>query len=35
MTSAAPVQPAATGLQGWDCIELWVGNARTAAGFLM
>jgi 4-hydroxyphenylpyruvate dioxygenase len=22
-------------LQGWDCIEFWVGNARTTAGFLM
>ena len=20
---------------GWDCLELWVGNARTSAGFLM
>jgi 4-hydroxyphenylpyruvate dioxygenase len=27
--------PAATRLQGWDSIELWVGNARMAAGFLM
>jgi 4-hydroxyphenylpyruvate dioxygenase len=30
----APAAPAAH-LRGWDCIELWVGNARTAAGFLM
>ena len=22
-------------LMGWDCIEFWVGNARTTAGFLM
>ena len=22
-------------LLGWDCIEFWVGNARTTAGFLM
>jgi 4-hydroxyphenylpyruvate dioxygenase len=22
-------------IQGWDCIEFWVGNARTTAGFLM
>jgi 4-hydroxyphenylpyruvate dioxygenase len=22
-------------LLGWDCIEFWVGNARTMAGFLM
>ena len=25
----------ATRLRGWDCIELWVGNARAMAGFLM
>ena len=25
----------ASHLQGWDCIEFWVGNARTTAGFLM
>jgi 4-hydroxyphenylpyruvate dioxygenase len=30
-TSVAP----ATRLLGWDCLELWVGNARTTAGFLM
>ncbi len=29
-----PTTPAAL-LRGWDCIELWVGNARTTAGFLM
>ena len=28
------VTPAAR-LLGWDCLELWVGNARTTAGFLM
>ena len=22
-------------IRGWDCIEFWVGNARTTAGFLM
>ena len=22
-------------LQGWDCIEFWVGNARSTAGFLL
>ena len=22
-------------LRGWDCVEFWVGNARTTAGFLM
>ena len=30
MSVAAP----AIALRGWDCIELWVGNARTTAGFL-
>jgi 4-hydroxyphenylpyruvate dioxygenase len=40
MTSVAP-EPTATPdvpagrLRGWDCIEFWVGNARTAAGFLV
>src|SRR6476660_10099341 len=35
MTStASPKTPAAL-VRGWDCIELWVGNARTTAGFLM
>lgn len=24
-----------THLRGWDCIEFWVGNARTTAGFLV
>jgi 4-hydroxyphenylpyruvate dioxygenase len=38
-TADAPVgdddlAPAAR-LLGWDCLELWVGNARTTAGFLM
>ena len=27
--------PPAGRLRGWDCVELWVGNARTTAGFLM
>src|SRR5579872_5106529 len=27
--------PPAARLLGWDCIELWVGNARSMAGFLM
>jgi 4-hydroxyphenylpyruvate dioxygenase len=31
---ARAVTPAAH-LRGWDCIELWVGNARSTAGFLM
>ena len=30
----AAVRPA-TPFLGWDCIEFWVGNARTTAGFLM
>ena len=40
MTTTAPrsgqsgTAPAAR-LLGWDCLELWVGNARTSAGFLM
>ncbi len=25
----------ATRIRGWDCLEFWVGNARTTAGFLM
>jgi 4-hydroxyphenylpyruvate dioxygenase len=41
--TATRATPQATGspptagnrLGGWDCIELWVGNARTTAGFLM
>lgn len=32
--NAATAVPAAR-LLGWDCLELWVGNARTTAGFLM
>jgi 4-hydroxyphenylpyruvate dioxygenase len=27
--------PLAAHVRGWDCIEFWVGNARTTAGFLM
>src|SRR5260221_2318295 len=27
--------PPSTRLGGWDSIELWVGNARAVAGFLM
>ena len=39
-TTSSPADPAtasppAAHLRGWDCIELWVGNARTTAGFLM
>ena len=30
----ADAVPAAR-LRGWDCIELWVGNARAMSGFLM
>lgn len=32
---AGTLEPAAARLLGWDCLELWVGNARTTAGFLM
>jgi 4-hydroxyphenylpyruvate dioxygenase len=35
MTSVETVTPPAARLRGWDCIEFWVGNARTTAGFLM
>jgi 4-hydroxyphenylpyruvate dioxygenase len=43
MTATSPTTTTATvderssrnHLGGWDCIELWVGNARTMAGFLM
>lgn len=34
-TSSKEVPAAAARLLGWDCLELWVGNARTTAGFLM
>src|SRR6195952_3222482 len=27
--------PVSSKLLGWDCVEFWVGNARTTAGFLM
>jgi 4-hydroxyphenylpyruvate dioxygenase len=30
-----PAAAPAARLLGWDCLELWVGNARTMAGFLM
>ena len=32
-SAASPVSPRSL-LQGWDAIELWVGNARAFAGFL-
>jgi 4-hydroxyphenylpyruvate dioxygenase len=32
---AAEPRPLAAHLLGWDCVEFWVGNARTTAGFLM
>ena len=35
VTPEAPVPAPAARLLGWDCLELWVGNARTTAGFLM
>jgi 4-hydroxyphenylpyruvate dioxygenase len=33
--STLPSTSPAGRLLGWDCVELWVGNARTTAGFLM
>jgi len=36
MSTSAPVsttEPPRTHLLGWDCLELWVGNARTTAAF--
>src|SRR3954466_13139398 len=35
MTAATARDDLAAHIAGWDCIELWVGNARTTAGFLM
>ena len=35
MTDIAATNGAGPHLLGWDCIEFWVGNARTTAGFLM
>jgi 4-hydroxyphenylpyruvate dioxygenase len=35
MASTAHARLPAALVRGWDCIELWVGNARTTAGFLM
>src|SRR5580765_5584857 len=35
MTSTANPKTPAKLIRGWDCIELWVGNARTTAGFLL
>jgi len=34
-TVRATRNPPVARLLGWDCLELWVGNARTTAGFLM
>src|SRR6478609_2043673 len=34
-TRPQPPQAPAAHLLGWDCIEFWVGNARSTAGFLM
>ena len=33
-TPTSTTSPASR-LQGWDCIEFWVGNARAFAGFMM
>ena len=36
MTATSPgVGAPAAHILGWDCLELWVGNARTTAGFMM
>src|SRR5258707_14152630 len=35
MTSIDERGPPAAHVFGWDCVEFWVGNARTTAGFLM
>lgn len=35
VTSVPEDAAPAARLLGWDCLELWVGNARTTAGFLM
>ncbi len=34
-TTVPPTSVPAARLLGWDCVEFWVGNARTTAGFLM
>ncbi|MGK2929935.1 MAG: 4-hydroxyphenylpyruvate dioxygenase [Acidimicrobiales bacterium] len=34
-TGPATIDSPATRLRGWDCLEFWVGNARTTAGFLI
>src|SRR5256885_6162091 len=34
-TSTAERRTPAAHLLGWYCVEFWVGNARTTAGFLM
>ncbi len=35
LVSAESHAESAAVLLGWDCVEFWVGNARTTAGFLM
>src|SRR5689334_15157336 len=35
VTTTAERNPLAAHVFGWDCVEFWVGNARTTAGFLM
>jgi 4-hydroxyphenylpyruvate dioxygenase len=35
MGAVMATTPSPPRLLGWDCIELWVGNARAAAAFLM
>src|ERR1700722_9044211 len=34
-TTIATTERGSVRLLGWDCLEFWVGNARTTAGFLM
>jgi 4-hydroxyphenylpyruvate dioxygenase len=35
VTAATTSRSPAARISGWDCVEFWVGNARTTAGFLM
>jgi 4-hydroxyphenylpyruvate dioxygenase len=35
VTTDEPTAAPSARLLGWDCLELWVGNARAMAGFLM
>src|SRR5262249_59028040 len=35
LSTSTPTTAPAHYLVGWDCIELWVGNARAVAGLLV